>query len=58
MNIVTNEKFRSIILLNLFNRNIQTTALASCTLHDLNVSPLPYDTTELHPLTFFVKGKA
>ena len=33
-------------------------ALASCTLHDSNISPASYDALELHPLTFFVEGAA
>ena len=33
-------------------------ALASCTLHDSNVSPTLYHVLELPPLTFFVKGTA
>ena len=33
-------------------------ALASCTLHDSNISPALYNALEIHPLTFFVKGTA
>ena len=33
-------------------------ALASCTFHDSNVSPALHDVPDLHPLTFFVEGKA
>ena len=32
--------------------------LASCTLHDSNVSPVSYNTHERHPFTFFVEGSA
>ena len=33
-------------------------ALASCTLHDSDVSLASYDASKLHPLTFFVEGAA